>query len=285
MNAQDFHSFQEAYNQMYEVGEELTGSRKQRSSDLLNKKLRDVETLRNLSSRKRETPKNLGSGNRAKRRAGQEVKDSRLSVSDSYEYDLYDIVLSYLLDEGYAESQESAEAIMVSMSEEWREEICEKKVPWNDPDRPLQSGHTPAEKNRAKRSRTGVENTNKYPSEKDYARYGRMKLVDDEETSKSPKQKKGIFGRKKPLKHDDPHEFKKNKVSRETKEPITKGQERRKNTEKYGLYQGSTSQTPIHAGDTRKRTSRRWGGPNPRELDGRRTRKSTTTKSKSKLRK
>jgi len=37
--------------------------------------------------------------------------------------DIYDIILSHLLDEGYAETIESAEAIMVNMSEDWRESI------------------------------------------------------------------------------------------------------------------------------------------------------------------
>ena len=37
--------------------------------------------------------------------------------------DLYDIILSHLLDEGYAETPEAAEVIMVNMSEEWRESI------------------------------------------------------------------------------------------------------------------------------------------------------------------
>ena len=40
--------------------------------------------------------------------------------------DLYDIILSHLLDEGYAETPEAAEAIMVNMSEDWRESICEE---------------------------------------------------------------------------------------------------------------------------------------------------------------
>lgn len=38
---------------------------------------------------------------------------------------VYDIVLEHLLDEGYADSIESAAAIMVNMSEEWRTEILE----------------------------------------------------------------------------------------------------------------------------------------------------------------
>ena len=41
-------------------------------------------------------------------------------------YDLYDIILSHLLDEGYAETVEAAEVMMVNMSEEWRESICEE---------------------------------------------------------------------------------------------------------------------------------------------------------------
>ena len=48
------------------------------------------------------------------------ARDSKV-VSDSY--DLYDIILTHLLDEGYADTQEAAEAIMVNMSEEWRNSI------------------------------------------------------------------------------------------------------------------------------------------------------------------
>jgi hypothetical protein len=38
-------------------------------------------------------------------------------------FDLYDLVLAHLIDEGYADTFESAEAIMVNMSEEWRDSI------------------------------------------------------------------------------------------------------------------------------------------------------------------
>ena len=57
-------------------------------------------------------------GNRLMRSDGQVIKDS-------YEYDLYDIILSHLLDEGYADTEQAAEAIMVNMSEDWRESIVE----------------------------------------------------------------------------------------------------------------------------------------------------------------
>ena len=119
MDAQDFRSLQEAYMEVYnELDEELTGSRKEKASEILNKKLRDVETLRKLAARKRTQKTDYGSGNKAARKAGKEVKDSRVAQSDE-SYDYYDIILSHLLDEGYAETPEAAEAIMVNMSEEW----------------------------------------------------------------------------------------------------------------------------------------------------------------------
>jgi hypothetical protein len=43
-------------------------------------------------------------------------------------YDLYDIILSHLIDEGYAETEDAAESIMVNMSEEWREEILDEAI-------------------------------------------------------------------------------------------------------------------------------------------------------------
>jgi len=59
-------------------------------------------------------------GNRLTRSDKQGIKDS---------YDLYDIILSHLLDEGYAETPEQAEVIMVNMSEDWRESIVEGMKP------------------------------------------------------------------------------------------------------------------------------------------------------------
>ena len=41
------------------------------------------------------------------------------------QYDIYDSILSHLLDEGYAETPEAAEVIMVNMSEGWRVGIIE----------------------------------------------------------------------------------------------------------------------------------------------------------------
>jgi len=61
-----------------------------------------------------------GKGSKAARRAAALKKE---------QVDIYDIILSHLLDEGYAETPEAAEAIMVNMSEEWRDSIVEERVP------------------------------------------------------------------------------------------------------------------------------------------------------------
>jgi len=50
-------------------------------------------------------------------------REKRRRSKTNEEVDLYDFILSHLLDEGYADTQEAAEAIMVNMSEEWRDSI------------------------------------------------------------------------------------------------------------------------------------------------------------------
>jgi hypothetical protein len=66
-----------------------------------------------------------GSKEAGKRVAGAVLAKMRANEA----VDLYDIILSHLLDEGYADTQEQAEVIMVNMSEDWRESICEGLKP------------------------------------------------------------------------------------------------------------------------------------------------------------
>ena len=58
-----------------------------------------------------------------KPKPSREIIRKNKDLKDSY--DLYDIILLHLLDEGYAETPEAAEVIMVNMSEDWRESIME----------------------------------------------------------------------------------------------------------------------------------------------------------------
>ena len=63
-----------------------------------------------------------GPGGKPKGKKAERQKARGVSAES---YDLYDIILSHLLDEGYAETLEQAQVIMVNMSEDWRESICE----------------------------------------------------------------------------------------------------------------------------------------------------------------
>ena len=104
--------------------------------------------------------------------------------------DIYDIILSHLLDEGYAETPEAAEVIMVNMSEEWRDTIVyevldEGKVSWDNPRSPLESGLTPREKNRAKR---------KSIEDKESPRYKKLQAAQDaQKGTKVPANKRHKF--------------------------------------------------------------------------------------------
>ena len=99
------------------------GSRRQ-----INQTRRSNQLTRNFASARRSgggsSAQGLGSssGTRGYQVGGSQGHGiSGIKLADSY--DLYDIILSHLLDEGYAETQEAAEAIMVNMSEEWRDSI------------------------------------------------------------------------------------------------------------------------------------------------------------------
>jgi len=154
----------------------------------------------------------------------------------------------------------------------WEDELEEGKVPWNDPKYPLESGWTPAEKNRAKRARTGVEDPNTPQhkiSDKDMTRYGAMKNADDTETERAPKGKKTLFGKKSP-EHKNLHQFKKFPIRTNKGEEQTIGNVRRsKGTPKPGAtdHESNMYQSPIERGDKRTRGGRldQWKGINPKE--------------------
>ena len=56
------------------------------------------------------------------------VKKPLARINASYEPDLFDVILEYLMIEGYANTNENALVIMANMSEEWRESIVEARV-------------------------------------------------------------------------------------------------------------------------------------------------------------
>ena len=153
MNSQELRTLQEAYNQVYDESyKDLGDKARNRGHQLLNKSKKTAtrgnmyagtlpsntpegEKLQNRASnqfavsafhnpeksqakaaanKEKGEKKKKAFGNRLMRSDGQGIRDS---------YDYYDIILSHLLDEGYADTQEQAEVIMVNMSEEWRDSI------------------------------------------------------------------------------------------------------------------------------------------------------------------
>ena len=54
---------------------------------------------------------------------GEDAKKKHLQRMNKESYDLYDIILSHLITEGYADTNENALVIMANMSEDWRESI------------------------------------------------------------------------------------------------------------------------------------------------------------------
>ena len=147
MNSQDFRNLQEAYSQVYE---QETG-RGPRISDTYD--MRDAEG----------EPKGGGTIKGPKKK----------NVIRKEETEIYDIILSHLIDEGYADTQEAAERIMVNMSEDWRESIVETRM---DP---------------RGRPASGPMNVYANPKEKlSQARLDAIKSYEDKQRKKTPEQKK-----------------------------------------------------------------------------------------------
>ena len=70
----------------------------------------------------KEAGERYGSEERGKKVAGAVLAKLRKEESET---DIFDVILEYLVAEGYADTNKAALAIMANMSEEWREEIME----------------------------------------------------------------------------------------------------------------------------------------------------------------
>ena len=147
MNSQDFRNLQEAYLDVYEQEITLKGT---------GPRLVDpyADSGESKSGGKMKGPK-------------------RKNVIKKEETEIYDIILSHLIDEGYADTEEAAERIMVNMSEEWRESIVETRM---DP---------------RGRPASGPMNVYANPTGKpSQARLDAIKSYEDEQRKKTPEQRK-----------------------------------------------------------------------------------------------
>jgi hypothetical protein len=132
MNSQELRALQEAYLDVYEgthpdIEGQTEFASKVEAILASRKKRREQDT----STQKHGT---LRQEYRDAIRRGEEIlaarkAENRARGTQKEQVDLYDIILSHLLDEGYADTQEQAEVIMVNMSEDWRESIVEGMKP------------------------------------------------------------------------------------------------------------------------------------------------------------
>jgi hypothetical protein len=126
MNSQDFRNLQEAYLEVYSVDEaSVTDDRVRRNQKAFGSNYTPP----------RDWDQSANRGKGAVVNAKQKEKQRRKGLAKSAmgeAVDLYDIILSHLLDEGYADTNEAAITIMANMSEDWRESICEgyKRFPY-----------------------------------------------------------------------------------------------------------------------------------------------------------
>ena len=122
MNSKDYRNIREAYLNVYEQEEVLDENREMS---------RDPEGSERRRTRSRQPdpskPDFTGIGNMSIDQIRKMSARIEKEKTKKESYDLYNIILSHLLDEGYADTQEAAERIMVNMSEEWRESIVETR--------------------------------------------------------------------------------------------------------------------------------------------------------------
>lgn len=120
--------------------ERVAKSMKEEAEDLGEAKAdANLSPLQKIRKRNQDTSLVMSAGNKTSERrsyheAGRGIKKTKgeksafgtkRNVGGPYKesVDAYDLVLEYLLDEGFADNEESAVQIMSNMSEEWRDEI------------------------------------------------------------------------------------------------------------------------------------------------------------------
>ena len=124
MDAQDFRSLQEAYMEVVEnqqLDEDSRRMSNKQKTALVRSNIKSFGS--NFTPPNNYDPDaNRGQGEVLTRK---QIEKKRRKELRQEEVSVYDIILSHLLDEGYAETPEAAEAIMVNMSGDWRQSIVE----------------------------------------------------------------------------------------------------------------------------------------------------------------
>jgi len=124
MDAQKFYSLSEAYNQVHQLDEVLDTPEK--ATEYGKKALGSMlgATAKAIITKDKKYLKTVKKRTKgveaAKRKAEKKAAEEEAKES-------YDIVISHLLDEGFASTPEAADKIILNMSESWFEEIMESR--------------------------------------------------------------------------------------------------------------------------------------------------------------
>jgi hypothetical protein len=125
MNIQEIRGLMEAYIDVYVPQEEIDEAVRGQ----------DTEMRRSASAERRVGDKPLPAKEGEKYADFKKAQIAYIKRKKKMEeeVDLFDVVLEYLIAEGYADTNEAALAIMSNMSEEWRNDIIENVGSYNDP--------------------------------------------------------------------------------------------------------------------------------------------------------
>jgi hypothetical protein len=189
MNSQELRNLKETYNQVYELDEisqkTATNAFATRATGEFEYDTNPSDYTKSGKSKADETKRRIekkhgkAAGQHAERAAHARIFGRKKTALTSMPpkptktneaVDLYDIILSHLLDEGYADTQEAAEAIMVNMSEDWRESIVEKREsdePGERDDRPDVKAHNNAVKYRPRSRKPRIEDDPRFGTPRD----------------------------------------------------------------------------------------------------------------------
>ena len=189
MNSQELRNLKETYNQVYELDEisqkTATNAFATRATGEFEYDTNPSDYTKSGKSKADETKRRIekkhgkAAGQHAERAAHARIFGRKKTALTSMPpkptktneaVDLYDIILSHLLDEGYADTKEAAEAIMVNMSEDWRESIVEKREsdePGERDDRPDVKAHNNAVKYRPRSRKPRIEDDPRFGTPRD----------------------------------------------------------------------------------------------------------------------
>ena len=135
MNSQDFYGLQEAYQTIQEGfvnpykaphahGRSMSGD-KEKGETLGNMARLSPAMKATQKSYQLQASEPKSRREKAQTRAARHLQQMRQAAKVTESFDVYDLILSHLLDEGFCDDVDAANVIMAHMSEEWRNEILE----------------------------------------------------------------------------------------------------------------------------------------------------------------